>query len=828
MRPDQNVGKLLKTSENPRIYMAISASRIFTTLLLLLLGTRSASTSTSVAAILIKYESDVGSGQTALKGSRNALKLLHESRQVLSPFLQTDNHYAMTSGQHRYNQYDFYYWMRQHFQLTLGNSKTKCTEKDCASWRSIAWSSQNYVDRMLSTSKRWRYASLTTANGNIFPMNSIENLHPILVAMLAGIKAESKNMPDIMLSQIWGSKIFSSLGHVPGISTLVLLERTVRKCSSVGSVECFSPQESSDANGELARNVKISGIHEPSTQCFDRTKFPLLATLWIGFSFVQLLLHTRGCLKDDIRFTQSPFFFWFLWRICHWVKQLFRVRLRQRSKQKSKKILKGMRSLHLLFGWAMVNFAPGQSPFACTNIREELSSYPCLDYDDQYSIFNMTCSFTWTNTTKCLILLKNETFEGNGHVIDLTGVSEWEGLFQIAGTDDGGPSSLEDAPVIHHVHMIGGKTSSTGGFIVQSFQSNFVVKNCSSSGVIAGNTTSHGSGGICGHRCSGDILITHCSSSGEIQDAAGGIAGREFGYRGGENNVVIISHCYSTGDILGKYSGGICGHGTGRQNNNMLIIKQCYSEGEIRGISSGGIIGGNAGWNGGHVSINDCYSRGNITGQDNAGGISGKWTATDQGTVTLTNVYASGHIAHANAGGLIGHLADATGGATEVNISMSVYNGKTGSMIGHTQGDGAILTKKKVSGNLADIIGTIYCYEGDPQECWDTEATWKAVDDDFPVLLDMPTPLPPSTSPAPTSSASPTPMGTHTSTSTPSITLPPSPTETITSSATASKTSKKTPSPSPTPTQKQNREQMEVPVQYPRRSVVMGRKICTK
>ena len=65
-------------------------------------------------------------------------------------------------------------------------------------------------------------------------------------------------------------------------------------------------------------------------------------------------------------------------------------------------------------------------------------------------------------------------------------------------------------------------------------------------------------GGICGQKCSGDILITHCSSTGEIKGrTAGGIAGRELGLNGGKEHTVTISHCYSTDDITGDY--GIVG-----------------------------------------------------------------------------------------------------------------------------------------------------------------------------------------------------------------------------------------------------------------------------
>ena len=101
----------------------------------------------------------------------------------------------------------------------------------------------------------------------------------------------------------------------------------------------------------------------------------------------------------------------------------------------------------------------------CTDIRDnDLDSYPCLEYDNEHSLLNMKCSFAWSNQTECIILLANETFEGNGHSINLTGISNWHGLFRIAdSTNVGGPSSFKDAPVVNDVHVIGGSTSDRGG-----------------------------------------------------------------------------------------------------------------------------------------------------------------------------------------------------------------------------------------------------------------------------------------------------------------------------------------------------------------------------
>lgn len=388
-------------------------------------------------------------------------------------------------------------------------------------------------------------------------------------------------------------------------------------------------------------------------------------------------------------------------------------------------------------------------------------------------------------------------FEGNDHEVNITGNSDWEGLFKINGS-----SGLSDAPAIHNVHIIGGETSITGGFVVQSGQKHFIVESCSSTGVIKRN-----GGGICGEDCSGDVLITNSWSTGKILGArAGGIAGRQFGHHG-DGNTVNISHCHSTGDIAGDWSGGICGHRVGHEDGKVtivqsystgkikgfhsggicaraaghthgkVVIEQCSSLGEISGQGSGGITGAFTAHIRGHVSITNCFSREDITGSGHAGGICGYRTGSAPGghghvgTVMLTNVYASGNITDDDAGGLIGEIDTE---AKNISITMSVYNGNTGDIIG---GDKGATSPEKNSGNLHDITGSVYCYDGDrpeSKECWDDEKIWQIVGSDFPILQGVPFShyLTPSTSPRPTETSTPSltsrPTSSNTGSQTPS------------------------------------------------------------
>ena len=59
-----------------------------------------------------------------------------------------------------------------------------------------------------------------------------------------------------------------------------------------------------------------------------------------------------------------------------------------------------------------------------------------------------------------------------------------------------------------------------------------------------------------------------------------------------------------------------------------------------------------------------------------------------------------------------------------------MHNDDTGK---NEAGDG-IIAEEKNSGDLGDIIGTVYCYS--EEECWDTEAKWESLTYNFPILQD--------------------------------------------------------------------------------------------
>ncbi len=121
---------------------------------------------------------------------------------------------------------------------------------------------------------------------------------------------------------------------------------------------------------------------------------------------------------------------------------------------------------------------------------------------------------------------------------------------------------------------------------------------------------------------------------------------------------MIISNCYSTGEISGQLAGGICGDWVfNSSNGGRLKIENCYSTGIISGNSAGGIIGGS--YNGGRLKIENCYSTGIISGDGSAGGIIGSSSNTN---TIVKNCYTIGTFSNNN-----GIFGENLGSSTEIN-----------------------------------------------------------------------------------------------------------------------------------------------------------------
>jgi hypothetical protein len=90
----------------------------------------------------------------------------------------------------------------------------------------------------------------------------------------------------------------------------------------------------------------------------------------------------------------------------------------------------------------------------------------------------------------------------------------------------------------------------------------------------------------------------------------------------------MITRCYSTGSVSGKYRvGGLVGS-NGSWDTSGCIVMQCYSTAEVSG---NGRVGGLVGYNR-DGDVTQCYSTGAVSGEDGVGGLVGE--NDDGGTVT--------------------------------------------------------------------------------------------------------------------------------------------------------------------------------------------------
>lgn len=301
------------------------------------------------------------------------------------------------------------------------------------------------------------------------------------------------------------------------------------------------------------------------------------------------------------------------------------------------------------------------------NIRNswEHGEDDCVEYYPEVGLFQQTCDISWIaggyDNHSFISLGPGETFDGRGHVIDLTGVTQFHGLFSF-----GNISSFSDAPLVRNVNTKGGGLAQPAGFVVQEMQSFFRVHSCSSTGEVSADR----GGGIVGKGggYQGKAEVVNSRSTGEIvEDNAGGIVGADAGREG----VLHIRGCSSSGRITGPSAGGICGWIAGYANGTVYVEKS-HSTGEIAGKYSGGIIGGMRanGMRGGYLLISQCFSSGNVTG-DGAGGLTGSHTAMRDGVVEILNSYTTGYVQSQQGGGICGSAVGSHGGTVTIqNVYM--------------------------------------------------------------------------------------------------------------------------------------------------------------
>jgi hypothetical protein len=241
------------------------------------------------------------------------------------------------------------------------------------------------------------------------------------------------------------------------------------------------------------------------------------------------------------------------------------------------------------------------------------------------------------------------TFDGQNNTCLINNVANYPGLIQNGSEASNGKNYITVQNI--NSDTLGSSTlANDGGWIGCSFfgisANNVLITNCTSTGDISGSA-----GGICGSYAgySGSVTVSDCTSSGAISGSqAGGICG----YGTGSSGSVTVSNCTSSGAISGSRAGGICGVDAGVYGSVSVI--NCTSSGAISGSGAGGICADRAGRLG-SATISNCYSSGTISGF-NVGGICGFFAGYD-GSANMYNCYSSGAISGQNAGGICGAYA---------------------------------------------------------------------------------------------------------------------------------------------------------------------------
>uniref|UniRef100_A0A6C0ECI8 GLUG domain-containing protein n=1 Tax=viral metagenome TaxID=1070528 RepID=A0A6C0ECI8_9ZZZZ len=222
-----------------------------------------------------------------------------------------------------------------------------------------------------------------------------------------------------------------------------------------------------------------------------------------------------------------------------------------------------------------------------------------------------TSNITLTTVNDYFIVGSNNiTFNGDGHIVEISGVSDYSGLIQNGTSESDG---YENINIQYILIKNSDSTLALGsGWLCQSYFDNGTVDTCCSNGSI-----SNSSGGLFGSHAS-NCSATACYSVGPMSSSAGGI------YAPFASNC-FANDCYSMGNI-GNFGGGIYGN-----SPTSCVAENCYSLGSVLSVA-GGIFGYTANT----CTATNCYSAGVV---DTIGyGIFGE----DSTECVTTNCYSEG------------------------------------------------------------------------------------------------------------------------------------------------------------------------------------------
>ena len=243
----------------------------------------------------------------------------------------------------------------------------------------------------------------------------------------------------------------------------------------------------------------------------------------------------------------------------------------------------------------------------------------------------------------------NITIDGQNNIVEINNIVNYNGLVQNGTLNLNGMNNI----IIKNlgVSAIGSSSlNDYAGWIGQQYFNKGAIGCFINTCYSTGNIQGTLSGGICGKGSSG--TATNCYSTGAISGMyAGGICG--------EGSSGTITNCYSSGIINSTFSGGICGYGSSG------TVTNCYSTGAISGNQAGGIFGESS-----SGTATNCYSSGTISGAF-SGGI---YSFISSGTAT--NCYSTGAISGFMAGGIFG--ASSSGAAINCYSSGTITGSSAG------------------------------------------------------------------------------------------------------------------------------------------------------
>lgn len=310
-----------------------------------------------------------------------------------------------------------------------------------------------------------------------------------------------------------------------------------------------------------------------------------------------------------------------------------------------------------------------------------------------------------TSSLALASITKNSVFDGDGHIIryvdgngNVSTSVATNGLFYSSYSTSYGNVTIKN------INVYGGYTNGSAGFICGNAFGKLV------------------SGSL---QVTGNITIENCYSTGNISGRySGGIVGRDFceypvSYYSSTNLIITISKCGTSGNISGQDAGGIAGDGSfgylGYRNSTGTItgiLDQCFSLGSISGQSSGGIGGSSFGLSLGDIAtggthylyVTNCYSMGDISGSY-AGGIFGEdllWYFGDSSSnggrnyFYMTNCYSNGNVTGTySSGGIAGNDVVPQSKANSKFYATNIY-AKSGSY-GNIDSPSTTLTTYSVS-----------------------------------------------------------------------------------------------------------------------------------